>query len=73
MKDGFSRKPSVTFTEEQINFMKRIANDELTKEEQNQLDKKFKQEIIENDISEEEWKKETIRTKSHIDIFDKKE
>jgi hypothetical protein len=38
MKDGFSRKPSVTFTEEEKAFARRIVNGELTEEEERQLD-----------------------------------
>lgn len=34
MKDGFSRKPSVTFTEEEKAFARRIVNGELTEEEE---------------------------------------
>lgn len=64
MKDGFSRKPSVTFTEEEKAFARRIVNEELTEEEERQLDAEIEKVCIDG-ISI----KEARRRKYHVDIL----
>jgi hypothetical protein len=69
MKDGFSRKPSVTFTEEEKAFARRIVNGELTEEEERQLDAEIEKACIFEETPREEWIKEATKAKSSIDIF----
>lgn len=69
MKDGFSRKPSVTFTEEEKAFARRIVNGELTEEEERQLEAEIEKACIFEETSREEWIKEARRRKYHIDIL----
>lgn len=69
MKDGFSRKPSVTFTEEEKAFARRIVNGELTEEEERQLDAEIEKACIFEETSREEWIKEARRRKYHVDIL----
>ncbi len=69
MKDGFSRKPSVTFTEEEKAFARRIVNGELTEEEERHLEAEIEKACIFEETSREEWIKEATKAKSSIDIF----
>lgn len=69
MKDGFSRKPSVTFTEEEKALARRIVNGELTEEEERQLDAEIEKACIFEETSREEWIKEARRRKYHVDIL----
>lgn len=68
MEDGFSRKPSVTFTEEEIAFKRRIINDELTEEEQKRLDEDIKKYCTIENKPREVWMKEAVKAKHLIDI-----
>mgnify|MGYP004496481319 CR=1 FL=1 len=69
MKDGFSRKPSVTFTEEEKAFARRIVNGELTEEEERHLEAEIEKACIFEETSREEWIKEAQRRKYHVDIL----
>lgn len=69
MKDGFSRKPSVTFTEEEKAFARRIVNGELTEEEERHLEAEIEKACIFEETSREEWIKEARRRKYHVDIL----
>lgn len=69
MKDGFSRKPSVTFTEEEKAFARKIINGELTEEEERQLDAEIEKACIFEETPREEWIKEARRRKYHVDIL----
>lgn len=69
MKDGFSRKPSITFTEEEKAFARRIVNGELTEEEERQLEAEIEKACVFEETSREEWIKEARRRKYHVDVL----